>query len=423
MNNPFEKIIGYDAIRKELERTADALRDPTPYARLGACAPRGLLLCGEPGVGKTLMASCLVEASGRKCFLCRKDKPDGVFVDEIRGVFEQAKNEAPSIVFLDDLDKFANNDEDHTDSEEYVTVQSCIDASRGAEVFILATANSMSALPESLTRTGRFDRVLHVLLPESRDAEAIVRHYLSQKNFVATVDPAVVTGILGGCSCADLETAINKAGLLAGYERAEKITERHLLLGCLDVGSDVSPDSIIRVFDGKDATLPAYHEAGHAAVSELLFPGSVTAVCLFERFGRIEGFTTYRDDDNEPQTLDARLGSAVRMLAGRAANLHRSGVCDVGSARDVEKASRCLDELASSAVFGFDLADGAFETSQTRLAHREQFLAKKLEECADRALRLLAENTPFFEALARELLEKGLLISDDVRRIRESLRG
>ena len=216
--SPFDRIIGYQSIRKELERTADALKNTEKYSRLGASAPRGLLLWGEPGVGKTLMAFSLIEASGRKHFICRKNQPDGDFINDIRKVFEQAMKDAPSIVFLDDLDKFANNDEEHKDSEEYVTVQSCIDAAKDFDVFVLATANSIDELPDSLIRAGRFDRCVRVTAPTGQDAVEIIRHYLSSKTFVSDIDPEVVAGIMAGYSCAELETAVNKAGLLAGYE-------------------------------------------------------------------------------------------------------------------------------------------------------------------------------------------------------------
>lgn len=126
----FEKIIGYDAVKKELIRISDALSGNEAYNKLGVTAPRGLLLYGAPGVGKTLMASAVIEASGRKAFVCRKDKPNGDFVNEIKKTFEDAVEAAPSIVFLDDMDKFTNGDDRYPDAEEYVTVQSCIDQVR-----------------------------------------------------------------------------------------------------------------------------------------------------------------------------------------------------------------------------------------------------------------------------------------------------
>ena len=110
----FDKIIGYGSIKKELMRICDIMRNEELYKKLGVFVPSGLLLYGAPGVGKTTMANCFIAASGRKAFVCRKDKPDGDFVNEIKRTFEKAAENAPSIVFLDDMDKFANGDDRHS---------------------------------------------------------------------------------------------------------------------------------------------------------------------------------------------------------------------------------------------------------------------------------------------------------------------
>lgn len=111
----FDKVIGYEEIKLELRRYADILKNPDKYAKLGVNMPSGLMLYGEPGLGKSLMAKCFIEASGCKAFILRKEKPNGEFVVQIKEIFEQAKAEGPSIVYLDDMDKFANEDERHTD--------------------------------------------------------------------------------------------------------------------------------------------------------------------------------------------------------------------------------------------------------------------------------------------------------------------
>ena len=417
MMNPFDRIIGYESIRKELERTADALKNTEIYSRLGVSAPRGLLLYGNPGVGKTLMASCLIDASGRTAYTCRKDHPDGEFVNVIRNVFEKAVQEAPSIVFLDDLDKFANNDNDHKDSEEYVTVQSCIDAARKSEVFVLATANDLDDLPESLTRPGRFDRLIEVDTPSGEDAAKIVRHYLESKACVADVDPETIACTMTGHSCAELETAINKAGLLAGYERSETITMRHLLLGCMDIVHHVSPDSILKGKSDIDSMRAAYHEAGHALVSELLFPNSVSVICLHEDHGCISGFTSYRCNHNI-YTLDDRMNAVARIMGGRAATMQKFGVADLGCSKDVDHANHTLLTLTKDMVaFGFRFYDKGYENSDQLRFRQEQMAALKMDECYNRALRLIAENRELLDAIAKELLQNGLLVADDVQRV------
>lgn len=157
----FNRIIGHEQVKRDLMQIADILKNREVYEALGVSSPRGLLLHGIPGVGKSLMAQCLIEESGREVFTCRKTEPNGEFVKTIKNVFEKAAENAPSVVYLDDMDKFANDDERHRNSEEFVAVQSCIDVLRGKEVFVLATANETRCLPDSLTRAGRFDRVIN----------------------------------------------------------------------------------------------------------------------------------------------------------------------------------------------------------------------------------------------------------------------
>ncbi len=196
----FDAIIGYTAVKRELEQIADVLKNADPYEKLGVAPPRGLMLYGAPGVGKTLMAKALVKASGRKYFVCRKDQPNGDFIKAIKKTFDQAAAEAPSIVFLDDMDKFSNGDERRPDAEEYVTVQSCIDKNRDKDVFVLATANNLRCLPRSLLRAGRFDRNIQIDVPHGEDAERITAYYLSQKKFVSDVDAQTIARIMDGRS-------------------------------------------------------------------------------------------------------------------------------------------------------------------------------------------------------------------------------
>ena len=213
----FDQIIGYTSVKQRLERTADDLAHPDAYRQLGVRPPRAMMLYGKPGVGKTLMARCLIEASGRASVVCRKDEPNGEFVKVVKKKFKKAVEKAPSILLLDDMDEFANEDSHHGDAEEYVTVQSCLDelAQSGAEVFVLATANDTSRLPSSLVRSGRLGTQIEVECPSGADAEAILSHYLTGKKIVDDIDPALLARVLGGCSCATLEEVANEAGLLA----------------------------------------------------------------------------------------------------------------------------------------------------------------------------------------------------------------
>ncbi|MDD3999273.1 MAG: ATP-binding protein [Bacilli bacterium] len=214
----FDKVIGYKSIKIELERICDWMINPEKYKKLGVNLPGGLLLYGEPGVGKTLFAGCFIEAAKRKAYICRKNEPNGDFVKTIKKTFDDALGNAPSIVVLDDLDKFANEDEDHKNAEEFITVQSCIDDIKGKDVFVLATANDLTNFPRSILRAGRFDKSIKVNNPTGEDCVKIVRYYLSQKKNVKDIDAREIARILNGKSCAELETVVNEAGIYAGFQ-------------------------------------------------------------------------------------------------------------------------------------------------------------------------------------------------------------
>ena len=202
VKNAFDTVIGYEDIKLELMRILDQLRNPEKYAALGVTEPHGLLLHGEPGVGKSTLAKCFLDTCGRNVYICRKDKPNGDFVKEITRIFGEAAANTPSVILLDDVDKFSNEDENHRDAEEFVTVQACIDQVKDKLVFVIATANQIRKLPRSLTRAGRFDHVLEVKCPESGDARAIVAHYLAQKPFVAELDVRRIARLLEGSEVA-----------------------------------------------------------------------------------------------------------------------------------------------------------------------------------------------------------------------------
>ena len=188
MKKAFEEIIGYDRVKDELKRFCDVLENSKRYEELGVSLPSGILFFGEPGIGKSMMAKAFIEATGLKSFTIRKDRSDGDFTDKIRKTFEQARKEEKSIVLLDDMDKFANEDDEHPDAEEYIAVQACIDDSVGTGVFVIATINNRRRLPKSLLRTGRFDKIIEMKAPEYEDTLKLTRHFLKDRKHEEDVD-------------------------------------------------------------------------------------------------------------------------------------------------------------------------------------------------------------------------------------------
>ena len=431
----FEKIIGYAEEKKELARIADALKNREAYERLGVSAPKGLLLVGDPGLGKTLMATSLIEASGRRAFVCRKDQPNGEFIRTIKATFEEAADNTPSIVLLDDMDKFANGDENRRDAEEYVTVQSCIDEVRGKDVFVLATVNNIRTLPRSLQRAGRFDRVMWVRPPRGSDAVKIITHYLQGKRFVGDMDAELIARIMSGRSCAELETVINEAGMYAGFERSNEINMEHFMTACMKSIFDVSghpgrdddddydddDDDGVSVPSGgrSDASFVAYHEAGHAVVSEIICPGCVTVVSVRGGGEGVGGFTSYADPGNvSPVRSFERhvLGS----LGGMAAVEMKFDVSDPGCEQDLADAFNAVRKsVVDRCANGFQFYSyGSYDDSPELKARQEQVVAAEVEKYYRRAKDILHENREFLDRTASALTQKGLLTMLDMKAIR-----
>ena len=313
----FDKVVGYEDIKAELIRICDVVKNPEKYVRLGVQTPRGIMLWGEPGLGKTLMAKCFIEESGCKTFIIRKEKPDGEMVNTIRDVFNKAKAEGRSIVFLDDLDKFANEDNQHPDAEEYVTVQACIDSCKDSEVFVLATANDKWCLPDSLLRSGRFDKVIEMECPNGEDAVKVVNHYLSQKKSMGEVDAVLIARILEGHSCADLEMVVNEAGIFAGFEGRDVISQQDILRAAMRLLFE-GPEHIADT-DFEYSKNIAIHEAGHVVIAEVFYPGSVNLVSICKYESSHGGYVSYQKINEYAKTSDVLEKVVMRSLGGKAA--------------------------------------------------------------------------------------------------------
>lgn len=413
----FDKIIGYKDVKAELFRLCDVIKNADKYKALGVAPIGGLLLDGDPGVGKTLMANCFIKESGRKSFVCRKNKPDGEFVNEIKNVFTEAAGNAPSIILLDDMDKFANEDDYHRNAEEYVTVQSCIDEIKGKDVFVLATTNGTDNLPRSLLRAGRFDYVISVDAPEGKDAVEIVKYYLSQKKAVAEIDAVEIARLLNGKSCAVLETVINTAGQYAGYENKEMIGVDDIIRACLRV-----------IYNAPESTAPhnpvvlertAYHEAGHAVVAEILESGSVDLVSVRKNTGTVGGFTAYHNPDDYWISKTHMENRVIAILGGKAATELIFGEADTGANNDLHRAFDIVQRFADNyCSYGFGYWEGR-DSSSDRLLRREDRITADMETYYARARKILIDNKAFLEALAKRLQEKDTLVSSEIKEIKE----
>ncbi|SFQ26840.1 cell division protease FtsH [Lachnospiraceae bacterium XBB1006] len=422
MKNYFEEIIGYEDIKKELRIISDMLNNPEIYQELGASINEGVILSGKPGTGKTTMAKCLIQSTNRNAYTIRKKAADGQFIKTIANVFAEARRNAPSIVLLDDLDKFSDKDDEDCDAEEFVAVQSCIDETRGMGVFVIATVNDIKKIPDSLLRAGRIGKRLKVRVPQKAEATEIIKHYIAKSSKSEELDAKSIARMLDGESCATLENVINNAAIKAAFNRQKKVTMQNMIASCLDLIFDASEG---------DKELPdiirkrvAYHEAGHALVAELLDPGSVSIISIRRTAGGDYGFVRYsRSDENCGTSAEYNEAIIKTSLAGRAATELVFGETDMGATRDLHnayiKAKHLVDDRC---MYGFhnwieDRHD-AFVAE-----NRNRTVAMVLEKNYLEVKKMLAGHREMLDRMALELLERTTLIYSDVQSFFANYKG
>lgn len=412
-----DRVIGYEGIKNELYRIIDIIKNPEKYKKLGVSVPKGILLDGDPGIGKTLMAKAFIKETGLKSLIIRKDKPDGEFVGYIRETFEKAASEAPSIVLLDDLDKFANEDRYHRDAEEYVTVQTCIDDVKDLEVFVVATSNDYGKLPESLFRSGRFDKEFHMRFPGIEDAKKIIEFYLKDKKVGKDIDIEEIARFSEGRSCADLETVINEAGIYAGFENRKYISQ-----------DDIKKAVIRKIFNGTELeeTEPVFnkrlavHEAGHAVIAELFYPGKVSFVSIETRSRGLRGVVHLSWDEHRFDDFNNNEIEIMINLAGKAATELILNEIDMGVNYDLrganDRMTRLLDDVAA---YDFQSWCHGEETSNLVYDHLDTIKSAELSRYYLKTKQLLSKNRAFLEELIELLIEKKTLSYKDIAPIRE----
>lgn len=416
----FDKVIGYETIKNELMQICDMVHNKECYETLGAKLPQGILLYGDPGLGKTLIAKCFIEESGLKSYVVRRNKGNDDFISNITETFQKAKeNAAPCIVFLDDMDKFANEDSDHRDAEEYVAVQSGIDEVKNCDVFVLATANEMRKLPESLVRSGRFDRKIEVKRPTDKDANEIIEHYLSDKKVSENVNMEDLSKMISYSSCAELETILNEAAISAAYKRKTDIEMEDLVKSVLRMIYD-SPDDYTKA-SAEDMKKTALHEAGHLVVSEVLCPGSVGLASL-----RSTGRDSTGGFIHRCKELSRRPYYVLVSLAGKAAvELYYCDTVASGCRSDINRACNYIrDGISENATLGFGMIDVSTrsfpETSENMNSRSEAVTHAELERYMRIAKDILLKNREFLERVTAALIEKETLLYSDICALTES---
>ena len=417
----FDNVIGYDDIKNELMPICDMFHNPEKYAKLGVVMPSAAVLEGLPGYGKTLMCKCFIEACGVPYFVCRKDKANGDFINYMKKCFDDAVEKAPAIVFLDDMDKFANDDQDHKNSEEYVAVQACIDNVKGKNVFVIATTNEVFNLPDSLLRAGRFDIRFEMSGLNKDDQMKLIEHFLSNKPVAKDLSIEHIWQILGNnVSCAELEKIINDTAIKVAFKQKSVIEYKDIVDACLRHHFCVIDEHIDEITDQHRVT--ACHEAGHAIVSEILDPNSVGLVSIQAYRGSTAGVTEFVFDEYEQKTHIAKEQRIIALLAGKAASEIVLNQKDMGSWHDIYKAKKMIVRLRDDdCVYGFDCAVDT-DSSSEQLNRADRTLNAELDRFYAEAKKIVFEHRDFLDAVVNALLEKKTIFAEDIQAIKKELK-
>ena len=411
-----EKVIGYDSIKETLRQIADVRKRPEAYKEKGVSMPRGLLMESAPGLGKSLMASILMEESGRKSFVFRRINEGNTFLGEMKDIFDVAKEEAPSILLLEDLNLYVESNSPY--APEWACLQACIDETSDADIFVIATTNDTRYMPQSLLRPGRFDYILNLNPPLGKTAENIVSYYLRDKNLAKDVQISDIVKAMPQVSCATLETVMNLAAINSVYRDHAHVQKEDIIDALLKVVYNLRKADCEE--DPQEHQMIAVHEAAHAVVGEVLHSGSIGIITIRGSHGAIggmeSGFAVYAKSEEEFQD------EIIKTLAGKAGTALIYGIMDIRAAADIKKADQLLDiwlcHFAGGGFSGVEPSENRL--SEPRLSYNEAIKSAKLEELYRRAYKILYDNRDFLLAVQKELLEHETLLNSDLAKIRES---
>ncbi len=412
----FSNIIGYDDIKKSLKIIVDVLNNKEKYKELGCNISHGLLLYGPPGTGKTSIANEILNNVKRNTYIIRKTKADGSFIDYLTSIFNDAINNQPSIILLDDLDKFAEEGE-RSNQEEYVTVQSLIDSIKDEDVFVIATANETYNLPKSLKRAGRFDTQIKINKPKEQDADKIFSYYLKNKKIDNDVNIKNITSILTNTSCADLEKVCNQAGIYAGFKNKNSIGMEELLRASLELKYETNIDNINE--KDKYSLNAAYHEAGHALIGELLEPNSISFITITKNSSDTKGMTIFHENEDYFQDIVFMQNRIKALLAGKAATEIVFNTCDVGANSDIRRsydiAKRFIDNYC---MYDFNSWIDVYEETSEKVKESKAYNTMKLlNDYYHEVKEILIQNRNILDKLANELNNKKILFQDEIKKI------
>lgn len=441
----FDDIAGNESAKQDLEEVVDFLKHPKKYEELGAKIPKGVLLVGNPGTGKTMLARAVAGEANVPFFSISGSEFVEMFVgvgaSRVRDLFAKAKKNSPAIIFIDEIDavgrKRGSGMGGGHDEREQTLNQILVEMDgfeTGTNVIVLAATNRADVLDPALLRPGRFDRRTNILLPEQRDREAILKVHFKKKPTDSTVNLDKLAAKTAGSSGADLANIANEAAIIAARANRKKITNDDLTEAFEKVA--IGPERKAKVMSDKEKELTAYHEAGHAIVGHIL-PDSdpVHKVTIIPR-GGTGGVTWFLPPEDKSYTNVYEFKDILaRAMGGRVAEkiLYGADGITTGAGSDLRKATEIARDMIIEQGMGTKLRDQVFHDDNggmvfDKMTHERPYsddTAKEIDkeveqlikEASRRAEVVIMQNRKSLDKLAAALLEEETINEERVNEL------
>ena len=441
----FTDIAGNDNAKQDLQEVVDFLKHPKKYKDLGAKIPKGVLLVGNPGTGKTMLARAVAGEAGVPFFSISGSEFVEMFVgvgaSRVRDLFSKAKKNAPCIIFIDEIDAVGRkrgsgmgggHDEREQTLNQILVEMDGFDGE--TNVIVLAATNRADVLDPALLRPGRFDRRVNITLPERKDREAILKVHFKKKPIDETVDLDKLAAKTAGSSGADLANMANEAAIIAARRNKKKISNDELTEAFERVA--IGPERKTKIMNDHEKELTAYHEAGHAIVGHVL-PDSdpVHKVTIIPR-GGTGGVTWFLPPEDKSYTNVYEFKDILaRAMGGRIAEqlIYGDDGITTGAGSDLRKATEIARDMVIEQGMGESLRDQVFHEDNGGLMFDkmtrerpysdetakmiDEEVAQLITEAKHRAMLVLKENRSFLDKLAEALLKEETLEESEVDEI------
>jgi cell division protease FtsH len=437
----FNDIAGYEESKQDLQEVVEFLKFPKKFESVGAKIPKGVLLVGPPGTGKTMIARAVAGEAEVPFFSISGSEFVEMFVgvgaSRVRDLFAKAKKNSPCIIFIDEIDAVGRRRGSGMggghDEREQTLNQILVEMDgfeQGTNVIVVAATNRVDVLDPALLRPGRFDRRVGVGLPDRKEREAILKVHFAKKPVAKSVDIDALAAKTAGSSGADLANIANEAAIVAARHNRKEITQADVTSAFEKVA--IGPERKSKIMNDKEKELTAYHEAGHAIVGHVL-PDSdmVHKVTIIPR-GGTGGVTWFiPPEDKSYHSIIEYKDVLARMLGGRIAEevMYGKDRVTTGAGSDLQKAAELAREMVINQGMGTKLRDQVFHVEEgmmiDRLTHERQYsddTAKIIDdeveglitEAATRAREVIKANKDKLEQLKNALLEKETVEADEV---------